>query len=82
MIGMAEESQNGVPGPLGPFAAGFVADLSRQGFMPETVGKHMDLLAALWALLRREARGWVSDPADDPVAKIRVSESVRSTTPT
>jgi integrase/recombinase XerD len=54
MVGMAEESQNGVPGPLGPFAAGFVADLSRQGFTPETVGKHMELLAALSVWLQAE----------------------------
>jgi integrase/recombinase XerD len=36
-----------VSGPLGPFAAGFVDDLGRQGFRPETVGMHVYLVASL-----------------------------------
>lgn len=36
-----------VTGPLGPFAAGFVDDLSRQGFKPETVARHVALAAGL-----------------------------------
>jgi hypothetical protein len=38
-VGMADMSRVVVPGPLGPFAAGFVDDLWRQGFRPVTVGK-------------------------------------------
>jgi hypothetical protein len=34
---MADVSRVGVSGPLGPFVAGFVAELSRQGFQPVTV---------------------------------------------
>jgi hypothetical protein len=44
-VGMADVSSVVVSGPLGPFAAGFVDDLSRQGFRPVTVGKHVALLA-------------------------------------
>jgi hypothetical protein len=40
---MADVSR--VTGPLGPFAAGFVDHLSRQGFKPETVGRHVALVA-------------------------------------
>jgi hypothetical protein len=36
-----------VTSPLGPFAAGFADDLSRQGFKLETVGKHVALMAGL-----------------------------------
>ena len=43
-----------VSGPLGPFAAGFVADLSRQGFEPVPVRKHMGLVAALSSWLVAE----------------------------
>ena len=43
-----------VTGPLGPFAGGFVADLSRQGFKPETVGTHVSLVAGLSRWLASE----------------------------
>ncbi len=43
-----------VPGPLEPFAAGFVDDLWRQGFRPVTVGKHVALLAGLSGWLAAE----------------------------
>ena len=49
---MADVSR--VTGPLGPFAAGFVDDLSRQGFKPETVGKHVALVAGLSSWLAAE----------------------------
>src|SRR5688572_24780685 len=51
---MADVSRGGVTGPLGPFAAGFVDDLSRQGFKPVTVGKHVALLAQLSGWLAAE----------------------------
>ena len=54
MVGMDEVSKNGVTGPLGPFASGFIIELSRQGFMPETVAKHVDLMAALSRWLQAE----------------------------
>ena len=38
---MAEVSGVGVPGPLGPFVAGFAAELSRQGYKPRPVGKQL-----------------------------------------
>lgn len=43
-----------VTGPLGPFAAGFVDDLSRQGFKPETVARHVALAAGLSSRLAVE----------------------------
>src|ERR1039458_359677 len=49
---MGDVSRVGVSGPLGPFVAGFVAELSRQGFQPVTVGKQVGLLAGL--------SGWVA----------------------
>jgi muconolactone D-isomerase len=57
-VEMAEVSEVGVPGPLGPFVAGFAAGLSRQGYKPQPVGKQLGLLAALsgWlACSRRSA---------------------------
>jgi integrase/recombinase XerD len=42
---MADVSR--VTGPLGPFAAGFVDHLSWQGFKPETVARHIALVAGL-----------------------------------
>src|ERR1700732_4104589 len=36
-----------VSGPLEPFAEGFAAELSRQGFRPVTVRKHLRLVAEL-----------------------------------
>ena len=49
---MADVSR--VTGPLGPFAAGFVDDLSRQGFKPETVARHVALVAGLGSWLAAE----------------------------
>jgi integrase/recombinase XerD len=62
---MADVSR--VTGPLGPFAAGFVDDLGRQGFRPVTVGKHVALLAALSGWLAAEgvaASGLSSEVAE------------------
>jgi integrase/recombinase XerD len=49
---MADVSR--VTGPLAPFAAGFVDDLSRQGFKPETVGRHVALVAGLSSWMAAE----------------------------
>jgi integrase/recombinase XerD len=49
---MADVSR--VTGPLGPFAAGFVGELSRQGFKPGTVGRHVALVAGLSGWLEAE----------------------------
>ena len=43
-----------VSGPLGPFAAGFVDDMWRQGFSPVAVRKHMGLVAGLSGWLMTE----------------------------
>ena len=51
---MADVSTVEVSGPLGPFAAGFVADLSRQGFSPVALRKHVGLLAGLSGWLAAE----------------------------
>jgi integrase/recombinase XerD len=51
---MADVSRVGVSGPLEPFVAGFVAELSRQGFQPVTVGKQVGLLAGLSGWLEAE----------------------------
>jgi hypothetical protein len=40
-VELAEVSEIAVSGPLGPFVAGFVAELSRRGFQPVTVRKHV-----------------------------------------
>jgi hypothetical protein len=53
---MADVSGVGVCGPLGPFVAGFAAELSRQGYKPQPVGKQIGLLAALSGWLA--ADGW------------------------
>jgi site-specific recombinase XerD len=56
-----------VTGPLGPFAAGFVDELRRQGFQPVTVGKHVALLAGLSSWLATEgvaASGLSSEVAE------------------
>jgi integrase/recombinase XerD len=44
---MAELPGVGVPGPLGPFVAGFAAELARQGYKPQPVGRQIGLVAAL-----------------------------------
>ena len=51
---MAQVSGVGVPGPLGPFVAGFAAELSRQGYKPRPVGKQLGLVAALSGWLATE----------------------------
>ena len=51
---MADASMVEVSGPLWPFAAGFVDDLSRQGFSPVAVRKHVGLLAGLSGWLAAE----------------------------
>jgi hypothetical protein len=51
---MADVSRVVVSGPLGPFAAGFVDDLWRQGFGPVAVRKHVALLAGLSGWLAAE----------------------------
>lgn len=64
---MADVSRVGVTGPLGPYAAGFVEDLSRQGFKPVTLGKHVALLAGLSGFLAAEgvaASGLSSEVAE------------------
>jgi integrase/recombinase XerD len=55
---MADVSRVGVSGPLGPFVAGFAAELSRQGFRPVTVRKQLGLLAGL--------SGWLAAEGVDP----------------
>lgn len=62
---MADVSR--VTGPLGPFAAGFVDDLRRQGFRWVTVGKHDALLAGLSSWMAAEgvaASGLSSEVAE------------------
>ena len=54
MVWMRDASKIKVPGPLGPFASGFAAELSRQGFRPETVAAHVYLVAALSRWLQAE----------------------------
>jgi site-specific recombinase XerD len=44
---MADVPTVEVPGPLGPFVAGFVDDMRRQGFGPVAVRKHTGLVAGL-----------------------------------
>ena len=51
---MADVSGVGACGPLGPFVAGFAAELSRQGYKPQPVGKQLGLLAALSGWLAAE----------------------------
>jgi integrase/recombinase XerD len=54
MVEMADVSGVGVPGPLGPVVAGFAAELSRQGYKPQPVGKQLGLVAALSGWLAAE----------------------------
>jgi integrase/recombinase XerD len=64
---MADVSRVGVSGPLEPFVAGFVVELSRQGFQPVTVGKQVGLLAGLSGWLAAEgvaASGLSSEVAE------------------
>lgn len=51
---MAAVSGVRVLGPLGPFVAGFAAELSRQGYKPQPVGKQLGLIAALSSWLAAE----------------------------
>src|SRR5450755_913283 len=51
---MADVPTVEVSGPLGPFAAGFVDDMWRQGFGPVAVRKHMGLVAGLSGWLAAE----------------------------
>jgi integrase/recombinase XerD len=53
-VEMAEVSGVGVPGRLGPVVSGFAAELSRQGYKPQPVGKQLGLLAALSGWLAAE----------------------------
>ncbi len=53
-VEMAEVSGVEVPGPLGPFVAGFAAELSRQGYKPQPVGNQIGLVAGLSAWLAVE----------------------------
>jgi hypothetical protein len=54
VVEMAEVSGVGVPGPLRPFVAGFAAELSRQGYKPQPVGKQLGLVAVLSGWLAAE----------------------------
>jgi hypothetical protein len=74
---MAEVSGVGLPGPLGPFVAGFAAELSRQGYKPQPVGKQLGLLAALSGWLAAEGvalSGLSSDVAERFCAARRAAE--------
>jgi Phage integrase family/Phage integrase, N-terminal SAM-like domain len=51
---MADVPTFEVSGPLGPFAAGFVDDMRRQGFGPVAVRKHPGLVAGLSGWLMTE----------------------------
>jgi integrase/recombinase XerD len=51
---MADVPTVEVSGPLGPFAAGFVDDMRRQGFGPVAVRKHLGLVSGLSGWLRTE----------------------------
>ncbi len=61
---MADVSGVGVSGPLGPFVAGFAAELSRQGYKPQPVGKQLGLVTMLSGWLAAEGVA-VSDLAPD-----------------
>jgi integrase/recombinase XerD len=64
---MADVLRGRVSGPLEPFVAGFVAELSRQGFRPVAVGKLVGLLAGLSGWLAAEgvaASGLSSEVAE------------------
>lgn len=51
---MADVPTVEMSGPLGPFAAGFVDDMRRQGFGPVAVRKHTGLVAGLSGWLMAE----------------------------
>ena len=51
---MSDVSGVGLSGPLGPFVAGFAAELSRQGYKPQPVGKQVGLVALLSGWLAAE----------------------------
>jgi integrase/recombinase XerD len=71
---MADVSR--VTGPLGPLAVGFVDELSRQGFKPETVGRHVALVAGLSSWLAAEgvpASGLSSEVAERYAAARRAA---------
>ncbi len=73
---MAEVSGVGVPGPLGPFMAGFASELSRQGYKPQPVGKQIGLVAALSSWLAAEdvpVSGLSSDVAEQFCAARRAA---------
>ena len=73
---MAEVSGVGAPGPLGPFVAGFAAELSRQGYKPQPVGKQIGLVAALSSWLAAEGvavSGLSSDVAEQFCAARRAA---------
>ncbi len=61
---MGDVSGVGVSGPLGPFVAGFAAELSRQGYKPQPVGKQVGLVTMLSGWLAAEGLA-VSDLAPD-----------------
>src|SRR5215203_2957725 len=62
---MADVSR--MTGPLGPFAAGFIGELSRQGFKPETVSRHVALVVGLSSWL--EAEGVAASGLSSEVAE-------------
>ncbi|MGH2869774.1 MAG: hypothetical protein ACRDNK_19680 [Solirubrobacteraceae bacterium] len=53
-VEMADVLTVEVSGPLGPFAAGFVEDMRRQGFGSVAVRKHLGLVAGLSGWLASE----------------------------
>jgi len=66
-VEMAEVSGVGATGPLGPFVAGFAAELSRQGYKRQPVGKQVGLVTALSGWLAAEgvaAAGLSSEVAE------------------
>jgi hypothetical protein len=75
-VEMAEVSGVEAPGPLGPFVAGFAAELSRQGYKPQPVGKQIGLVAALSSWLAAEGvavSGLSSDVAEQFCAARRAA---------
>jgi hypothetical protein len=66
-VEMADVSGVGATGPLGPFVAGFAAELSRQGYKPQPVGKQVGLVTVLSGWLAAEgvtATGLSSEVAE------------------
>jgi integrase/recombinase XerD len=75
-VEMVEVSGVESPGPLGPFVAGFAAELSRQGYKPQPVGKQIGLVAALSSRLAAEdvaVSGLSSDVAEQFCAARRAA---------